>query len=1295
MKIRRLEIQGFKSFADRTVLKFGDGVTGVVGPNGCGKSNIVDAIRWVMGEQSAKHLRGLGMQDVIFAGCETRGSAGMAEVTITFENDGDLVPPEYQQHREIQVTRRLFRDGTSEYAINQVACRLRDILDLFMGTGIGKNAYAIIEQGRIGMIVTARPEERRALIEDAAGVSRYKARRKQAERRIAATEQNLLRVNDLVSELGARLSSLAEQAEKARRYQSLKAELKALDLHAAAHQHLESVALEGHRLREAAELEGSTAREAEALTDGETRVRERLEALAAEETDLRTAEEAAHAQRRALELKKQNVEFLVREDAKLEERVAEAEVEREALTDERARLRAEREELEAMASSLDEGGDEEQRRLQAREAALGHQTEQVAAARARLDADRQRASELGTRIAERRSAVDNAGRLVEDLSARVEAARHEGEGARKRAAELDRRVGQLEKDLGARRQLELRLEEETESRRSDLEAARAEARTLDDRLSEVRDELVDRRSRLRNLEKIRANYENCSDAVKAVMGREAQEGLHGLVADVLSADARYETAVEAVLGERLQSVVVSELTDGHEAARFLRAEGAGRSTFVPVDVRLDHAPWAPRAWPVGPERVSTKPPAGRPAEVDAPSRILSADEDDAGMTTALPAPLSEPPSPADAAPSTAPPGADPSAGALTRAPAAELPDGPSPSAFGEAVDWWETEDGEWPDLSHPEVCGRMVDLVRTKPGYETVAQALLGDVVVVESFERAHQLWVDNGHRKTLVTLEGDVLDPMGLFTGGSSAGVSDGLLAQKREMEELRREVRQLEAKLAAAESKKKELADRIDRIASRLEALSTEAQQGALSILGLERDVGAHRERADRERQLAEAADATALELRTELERVRAEKTATEEARAALETEREALEAQAGTAAADLAELEREAQRIADEVTMLKVGVAANRERQDSSRASLTRIRGRLEDIARRLATLDATVERASEERRTIADRAAEERAEIAHLDVAVEEEAGRLGAVRTRLEAERAAIRTLEAEHRERREALEALRARHAELTMAIRELRLSRENLHAKVEERYRVDLGELLTDYHALPPQSPEHVELTRKLRRQLDQIGAINLTAIEEHAVVAERHGHLARQKEDLERALEALRGAIERINLTSQDRFVEAFRLVNEKFQQVFPKVFAGGRCALVMTHEDDPLESGIEIMAQPPGKKLQSVNLLSGGEKALTAVSLIFGIFLIKPTPFCLLDEVDAPLDEANVGRYNEMLQEMSGISQFILITHNKRTMELPDRLYGVTMEVPGVSKIVPVDVVAPEKKPHLEAV
>ncbi|MBX2811271.1 MAG: chromosome segregation protein SMC [Myxococcales bacterium] len=1253
MKIRRLEVQGFKSFADRTVLKFGDGITGVVGPNGCGKSNIVDAIRWVMGEQSAKHLRGLGMQDIIFAGCETRGPAGMAEVSITFKNDGALVPPEYQHHEEIQVTRRLYRDGTSEYAINQVICRLRDILDLFMGTGIGKNAYAIIEQGRIGLIVTARPEERRALIEDAAGISRYKARRKQAERRIAATEQNLLRVTDLVTELQGRLRTLEGQAKKAEKYRRIKTELRDLDLHSSAHKLLEINACEHFESQRSNTLTSDISNE-EAACDAEQQdLLQSSDVFQVDESNLRKREASAYEHEKSLDLARQNVAFLQKEEAKLQLQIEEAQEEQESLLTEKTKLQAEQQETETIENSLDASATEENRELEAREIALEALKEEIHTQSSHLDTDKSAMVEHLTAVAEQKNALKNMLRREEELTLRTEAATDDAAQARTRSDEARKQLDEHSQALVQQR--EGKFEQEQALTQADEERKRLKEalEVTESELDLTREKVVNHRSRLQSLQQIRANYEGCSDAVRSVMQRD-QPGLHGLVADLFSSAPQFETAVEAVLGERLQSIVVADQQEGFDAGQFLRQGDLGRSTFIPMELRLDHAPWFTSELNHASLHPGAQPDSLPPATLNAPETER------------------RPSSPS---------------GAVIPTDSQSLTTKSDPSSSPEhgVGEWMEEEERFWPNMRDPMVCGRMVDLVSTKPGYEHVAQALVGDVVVVETLDKARELWENNGHKKTLVTLQGDVLDPTGIFTGGSSSGVSEGLLAQKREIEELAIAIETLDAQRVALEQQRAERQHQIEACNAKMDMLTTSIQESALAIVTWERDIASLRQQVNRELELAERADRDRSRLLEDVESLVQERTTTEETLNQLQETHSDTEVRVTKAAQELAELEAQARQMSDAITTLKVEVAAKKERRENSRNNLTRLSARLDDIDTRLDRIVSLIDRNRTELNEGRIKAETDQSRVLDLEKAVANERPTIEQLRKALEDRRIELKDRESSVQKRRAALDLVKTKLNKSDMKVREFQIARENLHNQIRDRYQIELNEILTEYHTLPRQDEAHQQQAKKLRRQLSDIGAINLTAIDEFASVKARYDHLSGQKIDLETAVDALKSAIRKINKTSQERFIEAFRLVNEKFQQVFPKVFNGGRSALVLTDESDPLESGIEIMAQPPGKKLQSVNLLSGGEKALTAVSLIFGIFLIKPTPFCLLDEVDAPLDEANVGRYNDMLREMAHISQFILITHNKRTMELPDRLYGVTMETPGVSKIVPVDVVA----------
>ncbi len=1243
MKIRRIEIQGFKSFADRTVLRFGEGITGVVGPNGCGKSNIVDAIRWTMGEQSAKHLRGSGMQDVIFAGSQSRGGSGMAEVSLTFQNDGALVAPEYQDYEELEVTRRLFRDGASEYSINKTPCRLKDIVDLFMGTGVGRNAYSIIEQGRIGLIVTAKPDDRRSLIEDAAGVSRYKARRKQAERRIQATEQNLVRVSDMTGELKQRLGTLERQAKKAERYKRIKAELQELDLRACVHRDLELLVLQRFHLKDKKQHEGHKEVLEQEVESEEEAILEVREGLVEREDTLRAREQGFADKKQAHALAKNNAEFLQREHEKLRERRAEAEAESEEAQSTVVALETERSELQKLEQVLETREGEESGALEAQEADLKRLSEQIDDALQALEAKKQSLVTALTSMAEERKHLENVEQAKADLATRIKEAIEAKEHA------IQRRDGSAAKAKGVRDVLEgarnehTQLEQQLAAIETERTALQIDLETREKTLRDAQQSLMESKSRLNSLLEIKKNYEGCARAVRALMTQKEADGglstaLHGLVADFLTSEPQYETAVEAVLGDRLQSIVVGNQTDGITSMNHLKEGEDGRLSFIPLDLREDHVSWAPRPAP------GTSAPGNGPL-----AAVTGAPAEGQGVQSALPVP--------------------------------------------EVADSHIVEDPWWPPLSAPGVCGKMVDLVAAQPGYEHVARVLLGDVVVVEGLEDARRLWAENGHRKTLVTLSGEVLDPVGILTGGSTEGVSSGMLAQKREIQELSEQTEHLEQTSATLSEEVRALKERLQAVETTNKALAKKVHEQALAVLGLEQDLQRHEEEAAREALDIERLGQD-IERWTQKEQTMVEDMAASKAKlGALEaTRKETVEA-ADEGAVTVESLREKAREVSRALTQLKVRVAANVEKRDSSKRNLSRIDERIQTLNRRLIRLSEISQESADEIERIEDRIKNAKSEGVSLAELLDEESVELASLREKLDAEQTALAAQEKAIREKRKTLDRTKTEHNEVSVKLREVELAREALRQQIQERYRTELDEVLYDYHLSPPLTPKDQDRTVKLRRQIDNIGPINLTALDEFNEVKERYTFLSEQKEDLEAAIASLQTAIKRINKTSKERYIEAFRLVNEKFQQVFPKLFKGGRASLVMTDEADPLESGVEMLAQPPGKKLQNVSLLSGGEKALTAVALIFSVFLIKPTPFCLLDEVDAPLDESNVGRYNELVQQMSSVSQFILITHNRKTMELPDRLYGVTMEEPGISKIVPVDIV--DKQPPLKAV
>jgi chromosome segregation protein len=1188
MRIRRLDIVGFKSFMDRTVVAFDEGVTGVVGPNGCGKSNVADAIRWVLGEQSARQLRGRSMEDVIFNGSESKAPLSMAEVMLTFENDRPSeLPPAYQGFGEITVGRRLFRTGESEYIVNGVQARLLDVNDIFFGSGVGRTAYSIIEQGRIGQIVSARPEDRRAVIEEAAGITKYKRRREAAERKMEATQQNLLRVADIVQELGKQLESLNRQARKAEKYKAVKAQIRELELKVAAARYLELTATrraaeERHATLKAEEAELS-ARLAELDAALET------DRTATAESEVRLAEIGSREHELASQVRVSEVslEAAGRELQQIADRTQAQAAEVEALKTQAEALAAEREALQRQREDLSTLVATDEGRLTEAETSLKEAAREQGALSGEVDRARAAAAAARSDAAAHKSQLAQIEKQRADLQARLERSRGEGEELRRKSGELDQlRVAHVEK-LGKTRQLMLRLDEQRGAQEELLERTRAEFIQNEAKLITLREELAEKRSRLQSLLEIVRNYEGYGRGVRSLMtraGGEARDrGVFGLVADVVSAPAEFENAVEALLGERLQYVIVESHAQGMESIDYLKSAAEGRASLIPMS-RL---------------------------------RELSA-----------------------------------------AAEAAPLP-------------------------THPGMVRPLLDVVSFDPAYEKVVRFLLAGALIVRDLPSALEIWQEGAGQaaRTLVTLDGEVLDRHGVVTGGPLEGEGHGALQRRREVQELEETVRIFEAEFQMSNERHRTLQARLLQLEAGLKSLDKDGRDKELSLLEQEKDlarvgeelqrIGARTgELAGDERQLAEAL--AALQREEEEHRLAAAAGEAEQSRAE-ERARESLEwMEAWKARGDV---------LTAELMSIKVKAAADAERREGIGAAMQRAESSRREVEERRGRLFAALSEANA-------RAAELRSRLDGTRVDVTRVTEELGQVRERLAEARAAheglavaARARDAEARTLRAKAEGVREAGAEAALTGREQALELAHLEEGTRERCQAELRWEVARFHMEAPPTDEEREKLEDLKGAAERMGSINLTAIEEYDELARRHEFMSGQKTDLERSLADLKAAIVKINRASRERFQETFDRVNEKFQAVFPRLFNGGRAGLVLTQAEGDGEQGVEIFAQPPGKKLVSVNLLSGGEKALTAVSLIFAIFLIKPTPFCLLDEVDAPLDDANVGRYNDMVKEMSKSSQFILITHNKRTMEMVDTLYGVTMEEPGVSKLLSV--------------
>jgi len=1183
LKIKRLELCGFKSFVDRTVVNFDHEIMGIVGPNGCGKSNIVDAIRWSMGEQSAKHLRGRSMEDVIFNGSESRPGADYAEVTLTFENDDPTdVPLEYKDYAEIAVTRRLHRNGDSEYIINKVPVRLKDITDLFLGTGVGTKAYSIVEQGKIGLIVSAKPEDRRMLIEEAAGITKFKSRKKQAERKMEMTQQNLLRVGDIVAEIERNLGSLKRQAAKAERYVTYRNELEDLQLHDASHKYLE---LHGWIVLEQSEVERHTLEADEAKTSLATREADletaRVDAHSAEQK-LEEANAAAfgadnevRAEEAAIERAKDRIEALRR-------REQQADTELKEIEEQGAVLGREREAVASEVAILEEGESGEANVLSSHEAKLAElSTEHQTAERAVIEL-RESMSRAQAEIASCEAKLQGFDRRKQEMVLREEKQAFEREQREGNVLELRARAEQLALAIDdlrngkvttaeEREQLDIRL---TELRRAITESEHA--------LDEAKTEASKRRSRLHALTEMHSRREGVGAGAKALVDTK-DASLVGLVADRVEAPADLTSALAGLLGSHLEDVVVEDVSRGVELLSDLAQARKGRATIVPR----------------------------HPAYI-------------AGRSFA------------------------------------------SLSSIG----------GEG-------IIGRLADFLRHAPEDEALVRVVVGDTIVVEDVPAALRVR-DAIHDAVVVTRDGTVFHADGRVSGGTGEDAAAHMLDVAREMRELQIEVSRLDMLVGERLAHHQSLRSQIGETQGALERARQQAHQSELALVHAEKDLRAAEAELDVHAKRLEAIGAELDELRKAIAEAEAERSG---AQTVLDEARQVHERVSGSIAeaeARATEWREQAQAQQELVLERKVALAGSREKLSAARGTVQRLARSEAELAERAKRLQLELEGGAREMgETAATLVRHKERLLEGLDTAKRAHDA-LAETRTVFDAFRTDLTERESALKDLRTRADEAKTALAHHEMALRERELAMEHLLGGVREKFRgLELRRVVGDYHLRPPPDAELRTRIGELAGLIDRMGSVNLDAMREHEESEKRYAFYTEQKADLDKALADLERVIQQMNRESRKFFEETYQAVNARFQEIFPKMFRGGRAELRLTNPIDMLETGIDIIAQPPGKKLSSIELMSGGEKALTAVSLIFAIFQIKPSPFCVLDEVDAPLDEANVGRYCEAIRDMTDKSQFILITHIKKTMQMVDILHGVTMGEPGVSRLVSVKV------------
>ena len=1174
MYLKALEIQGFKSFPDKTVLTFGEAITAIVGPNGSGKSNLSDAVRWVMGEQSTKSLRGGKMEDVIFGGTAKRKPLGYAEVSLILDNSDGQLPME---ETEIMVTRRYYRSGEGEYYINRRSCRLRDVNELFMDTGLGREGYSMIGQGRIDEILSTRSGDRRSVFEEAAGISRYRYRKEEAERRLERTRDNLLRVGDKIAELELQLEPLKQQAEKAERYLALRDQLKEIEVSL----WLDNLDLLRQRIRKL-QMDCDAAR---AQKDSSAAEQERLYARAEEIAALmrqRDVElDSLRAQAGELE---QAIRQMEADTAVLDAQVKSSEENARRLTEE---LQAQSGRVESIARQIEQRRERleelEQRRLEAAEAAEAVETA-AAANQRQASALAEQVLRLQEQQAVRSASAGEARALLSGLAASAQELEGRKTSLKSRLKENEEQLTQFKRQRREQRQALEALQEQSQRLNNVISGHRLKLEGRQRKLSEAT-EAVNRltvefgglNSRIHMLSEMEKLYDGYSKAVKVVMqGAERRQltGIHGPLAGLIQVPEQYTVAVETALGGGMQNLVVSREEDGKAAIQYLKHRGAGRATFLPMS--------------------SIRPNSLREQGVE----------------------------------------------------------------------------------QCPGFVGVASGLVRCDRQYGNIVMNQLGRTVVAEDLDAAIAMARRYGHRFKIVTLDGQVLNPGGSMTGGS-ASRSAGILSRAAELEGLQKQAQTAEVRLAKS---KKEL----------------ESLQREVSAAGYEAEV-ARREKQDIDSRISKAQGESG-QLRVLMNTLNDSRDQWLEELEELEERADALERQAGEARARLTELEGQAEAARAEAEGKSQGQQQFREKTEKLAERLSRLntelaaldaeresgKQALEELLR--LKQDITGDRDSREQQIARCR---EQAEALRAQIAEKKQS------RTALQNRRSqlsdTIRRYGAERLEQEKqrvaADKAAREKNTELLNLERECSLlEQKRAGAQMEEKQIIerlwDTYELT--YDSAAPQRKQIDFPTRAARqiadykRQISALGPVNVGAIEDYQRVKERYDYLTGQRDDVEQSRLELEGIIGGITDEMKKIFRQQFDHINEAFGTTFQELFGGGTARLELEDPEDILNCGIEIRVQPPGKVLKTLTLLSGGEKAFVAIALYFAFLKVRPTPFVVMDEIEAALDDNNVARFAAYLRRMSEKTQFIAITHRRGTMEEADVLYGVTMQERGVSRM-----------------
>jgi chromosome segregation protein len=1175
MYLKRLELQGFKSFADRTILEFRPGITSVIGPNGSGKSNISDAIRWVLGEQSMKSLRGTKSNDIIFSGTQNRKSLGFAEASLVFDNENHGLPIEYT---EVTVTRKLFRNGETGYYINKVPCRLKDVLELFMDTGIGKDGYSIIGQGKIDEILSHKSEDRRHIFEEAAGIVKYRIRKQESEKKLEHTKVNLLRINDILVEIEANLDPLALQSDKAKKFLKLREELKSIEIGLFLHQideyktklaeilqdeeimknqcHEEEGRLERiknlkeelkteldhitEQIEEIANLGFESQKEIERFHSDINVAKTKI--TANEENHLRLAKEIEEKETRKIELQeelaqKENKKDKLKENKqKFSEELAKKEEELAQITE---KLSSKALEMEKMKKQVEENVDQKYE-LQ---------------------------NESNTESMNEKNAEKRQNQIKQEIQndiSELDRTRMEKEERRKEFYEIETKRNELSKS----KEIMFAQKKETLEKQRELEIK------LNQKLNEMRM----KESRCNFLKETEAEKEGYTRSVKALLKdcetiQNLGKGMHGVLANIIEVPDNLQTAIEMCLGASLQHIVTETEQDAKKLVDHLRKNNLGRASFLPIT-----------------------------------------------------------------------------------------------SVRGKKL---ETIKGK-----KEGIIGVASDLISYPKKYEQIMLNLLGRTVIVDKMDTAIEVAKQNQYYFRIVTLEGDLINPSGAITGGSVNKKTVNILGRKKEIERLEKEIEESKKIIQTIKTQKQEKEKALEEVLEWEANLEKQWQEVEITY--------------GTEKQKIDIMEETIQKIEKRIEKLKQEQNELEEQKKQAQKRQEEIEQQIENLSKETENFKKiieeyvknnqENQKYIDDlnfdITNLKISVSSF----DESEMSIEEIQER---IKQELETNQISKENKQNQQEQI-------KQENNNLKQIIEETENKIEAIKQEVQNSSSKIEKLKEERTQKNEKLTKQEEEITQKFGTIEELKaeiIKREVKKAKVQEDIDGIINKMWEEYELTPSaiqeyQKPQNVALTQKkvnsLRKEIKEIGSVNIDAIEEYKTLKERYDSMSEQRLDLETTMGKLRKIINDMTQIMKEQFKEKFHKINANFNEVFIELFGGGKAELKLEDEENILECGIEIAVEPPGKKLQNMMLLSGGEKALTAIALLFAILKINPAPFCVLDEIEAALDDVNVYRYAEYLKKFAQDTQFLVITHRKGTMEVADTIYGVTMEENGISKL-----------------